>query len=57
MQNWLKISEINSGSLFRRFSKGAKLTEMRLTDQTVALIIKKYLQLAGFDSKIILVIA
>ena len=51
MQNWLKISEINSGSLFRRFSKGAKLTEMRLTDQTVALIIKKYLQLAGIDSK------
>jgi site-specific recombinase XerD len=51
MQNWLKISEINSGPLFRRFSKGAKLTEMRLTDQTVALIIKKYLQLAGIDSK------
>ena len=51
MQNWIKISEINSGSLFRRFSKGAKLTEMRLTDQTVALIIKKYLQLAGIDSK------
>jgi site-specific recombinase XerD len=51
IQNWLKISEINSGPLFRRFSKGAKLTEMRLTDQTVALIIKKYLQLAGIDSK------
>jgi len=51
VQNWLKISEINSGPLFRRFSKGAKLTEMRLTDQTVALIIKKYLQLAGIDSK------
>ena len=51
MQNWLKISKIDSGSLFRRFSKGAKLTEIRLTDQTVALIIKKYLQLAGIDSK------
>jgi len=51
MQNWLKISQINSGPLFRRFSKGAKLTEMRLTDQTVALIVKKYLQLAGIDSK------
>ena len=51
MQNWLKISEINSGPLFRRFSKCAKLTELRLTDQTVALIIKKYLQLAGIDSK------
>ena len=51
LQNWLKISEINSGPLFRRFSKGSKLTEKRLTDQTVALIIKKYLELAGIDSK------
>ena len=51
LQNWLKISQINSGPLFRRFSKGSKLTEKRLTDQTVALIIKKYLQLAGIDSK------
>jgi len=51
LQNWLKISEINSGPLFRRFSKGSKLTENRLTDQTVALIIKKYLNLAGLDSK------
>ena len=51
LQNWLKISEINSGPLFRRFSKGSKLTEKRLTDQTVALIIKKYLQLAGIESK------
>ena len=51
LQNWLKISEINSGPLFRRFSKGSKLTEKRLTDQTVALIIKKYLNLAGLDSK------
>ena len=51
LQNWIKISEINSGPLFRRFSKGSKLTEKRLTDQTVALIIKKYLQLAGIESK------
>jgi len=51
LQNWLKVSEINSGPLFRRFSKGSKLTEKRLTDQTVALIIKKYLNLAGLDSK------
>ena len=51
LQNWLKISEINSGPLFRRFSKGSKLTEKRLADQTVALIIKKYLQLAGIESK------
>ena len=51
LQKWIKISKINSGSLFRRFSKGSKLSENRLTDQTVALLIKAYLELAGIDSK------
>ncbi|MDA9138028.1 tyrosine-type recombinase/integrase [Candidatus Pelagibacter ubique] len=51
LQKWIKMSKINSGSLFRRFTKGSKLSENRLTDQTVALLIKTYLQLAGIDSK------
>ena len=51
LKKWINISKIKSGPLFRRFSKGTKLTEHRLTDQTVALIIKKYLNLAGIDSK------
>jgi site-specific recombinase XerD len=37
--------------VFRRFSKGSKLLENRLTDQTVALLIKEYLNLAGIDSQ------
>jgi len=51
LKNWLQVSNINSGPLFRRFSKGSKLSENRLTDQTVALLIKKYLKLAGIDNK------
>jgi site-specific recombinase XerD len=51
IQNWIEISKINSGPLFRRFSKGSNLTEKRLTDQTVALLIKNYLNLAGIDSR------
>jgi len=51
LKKWLEISKINSGSLFRRLSKGSKLSESRLTDQTVALLIKKYLQLAGIDNR------
>ena len=51
IQNWLNLSEINSGPLFRRFTKGSKLSEKRLTDQTVALLIKEYLELTGIDSK------
>jgi site-specific recombinase XerD len=51
LKKWIEISNINSGPLFRRFSKGSKLTENRLTDQTVAILIKKYLNLAGIDSR------
>ena len=51
VKEWIKVSKINSGALFRRFTKGSRLTENRLTDQTVALIIKKYLKLIGIDNK------
>jgi integrase len=51
LKQWLEVSKINSGPVFRRFSKGSKLLEHRLTDQTVALLIKEYLNLAGIDSK------
>jgi len=51
LKNWIELSNINSGPLFRRFSRGSKLSENRLTDQTVPLLIKKYLKLAGIDSK------
>ncbi len=51
MKEWIKVSKINAGPLFRRFTKGSNLSEKRLTDQTVALLIKEYLMLAGIDSK------
>ena len=51
LKNWITVSKIKSGPIFRRFSKGSKLSGNRLTDQTVALLIKKYLNLAGVDSK------
>ena len=51
LKKWLELSKITSGSVFRRFVKGSKLSENRLTDQTVALLIKEYLQLAGIDNK------
>jgi len=51
IKKWLDISNIKSGPLFRRFSKGSKLSQNRLSDQTVALLIKKYLNLAGVDNK------
>ena len=51
LKKWINISKINTGPLFRRFTKGLNLTENRLTDQTVALLIKEYLKLAGIGSK------
>ena len=51
ISKWLEISKINSGPLFRRFKKGLRLSDNRLTDQTVALLIKEYLNLAGIDNK------
>jgi len=49
LQRWLNISKIKKGSLFRRFLKGSVLSDKRLTDQSIALIIKSYLVKAGID--------
>ena len=51
LKNWLNISKIKKGPIFVRFSKGSKITNIRLTDQSVALIIKEYLTKAGIDNK------
>ena len=51
MSKWIEISKINSGALFRRFIKGSKLSDNRLSDQSVALIIKDYLKIAGIESR------
>ena len=50
LTRWLNLSKITQGAIFRRFTKGSKLTKSRLTDQTVALLIKEYLNKAGIDS-------
>jgi site-specific recombinase XerD len=51
IRKWIEISKINSGPLFRRFKKGSKLSDSRLSDQTVALLIKDYLKIAGIESR------
>jgi len=51
LKKWLKLSNIKSGPIFRRFSKSLKLSENRLTDQSVALLLKNYLDAAGIENK------
>ena len=51
LKKWIKISDIKDGPIFRRFTKGCSLTSNRLTDQSVVLLIKSYLELAGIENK------
>ena len=51
LKKWINFSKIRKGPIFVKFSKGPKITRQRLTDQSVALIIKEYLFKAGIDSK------
>ena len=51
LKNWIRLSKIKTGPIFRRFVKGSILTDHRLTDQSVVLIIKEYLKLAGIENK------
>ena len=51
LKKWLEISKIKSGPIFRRFTKGSKLTDKRLSDQSVVLLIKQYLKIAGIENK------
>ena len=51
LKKWLELSNIKSGPIFRRFAKGSVLTNNRLTDQSVVLIIKDCLNLAGIENK------
>ena len=50
LKKWLEISKIKSGPIFRGFAKGLSLKDKRLTDQSVVLLIKEYLKLAGIEN-------
>ena len=51
LKNWINLSKIKTGPVFRRFAKGPTLTAHRLTDQSVVLIIKDCLKLAGIENQ------
>jgi site-specific recombinase XerD len=51
LKKWLELSNIKTGPIFRRFSKSFKLSKNRLTDQSVALLLKYYLDIAGIENK------
>ena len=51
LKNWLTLSKIKSGPIFKRFAKGSIITSYRLTDQSVVLIIKECLKIAGIENQ------
>lgn len=51
LQNWLDASGIVSGPVFRGFTKGHHIRKTRISDKTIALIVKKYVGLMGMDPK------
>ncbi len=51
LKKWLDISNIKAGPIFRKFNKGFSLSNKRLTDQSVALLLKDYLTIGGIENK------
>ena len=50
IKNMLKVCKINTGGIFRKISKSGKVLLNSLTDQNVALILKKHLSILGVDN-------
>ncbi|MFZ1730422.1 MAG: site-specific integrase [Bacteroidota bacterium] len=49
LKRWIKAAVIESGPLFRRIRKGDHPTDLRLTAQSVSLILRRYAAAAGID--------
>ena len=50
MKNWINKSSIVNDSVFRKISKNGKILDNRLTDQSVALILKYHMSQANFNT-------
>jgi len=50
VREWLGAAGIDAGPLFRPINKGGGVAEARLTDRSVANIVKAYAERAGFDA-------
>lgn len=51
VMQWIEAAVISSGPLFRAVSRGGNPSAKRLSDHSVALIVKQYADLAGMDPK------
>jgi len=49
VEQWILTAQIQHGPLFRGFKRNKELREEQLSDKAVALIVKKYVRMAGLD--------
>jgi site-specific recombinase XerD len=49
LQAWLEAAQITEGAIFRRIRRGSHTQPERLTDRSVANIVKTHAERAGFD--------
>lgn len=47
--SWLETSNIQTGPIFRSINRHGHLSDKRLSDRSVALIVKRYIELIGLD--------
>ena len=52
LRSWLEHAKIGAGPIFRRIRAGDRLTPDRLTDRSVALIVKRHAQPIGLDPEL-----
>ena len=52
LREWLDAGGIESGPIFRPIDKGGTVRTTRLTDRSVANIVKAYASRAGFDASV-----
>lgn len=51
LKDWLEVAKIESGAIFRTINRHQQVLETRLTCQSVALVVKEYVERLGLDSK------
>ncbi|WP_094606343.1 Tyrosine recombinase XerC [Sporomusa silvacetica DSM 10669] len=49
LKSWIHTAHLNSGPLFRPLNKYKQIRNRRLTNQSVAIIVKKYAKLSGLN--------
>jgi site-specific recombinase XerD len=52
LRTWIGHAELTSGAIFRRIRAGDRLTADRLTDRSVALIVKRHAEPLGLDPEL-----